>query len=45
LAGTNQLRKQIEKGVTEEEIRSSWQEDLKAFKNIRKKYLIYPDWE
>jgi uncharacterized protein YbbC (DUF1343 family) len=45
LAGTNQLRKQIEKGMTEEEIRSSWQKDLKAFKNIRKKYLIYPDWE
>lgn len=45
LAGTNQLRLQIEKGMSEEEIRATWQEDLKAFKNIRKKYLIYPDWE
>lgn len=45
LAGANQLRLQIEKGMSEEEIRATWQEDLKAFKNIRKKYLIYPDWE
>ena len=45
LAGTDQLRKQIEKGMNEEEIRATWQEDLRAFKNIRKKYLIYPDWE
>lgn len=45
LAGTNQLKLQIEKGMSEEEIRESWQEDLKTFKNIRKKYLIYPDWE
>lgn len=45
LAGTNQLRQQIEKGMSEEEIRESWQDDLKAYKNIRKKYLIYPDWE
>ncbi|GAB7086005.1 exo-beta-N-acetylmuramidase NamZ family protein [Marinifilum fragile] len=45
LAGTNQLRLQIEKGMSEEEIRATWQEDLKVFKNIREKYLIYPDWE
>ncbi|WP_282126419.1 exo-beta-N-acetylmuramidase NamZ family protein [Marinifilum flexuosum] len=45
LAGTNQLKLQIEKGMSEEDIRESWQEDLKAYKNIRKKYLIYPDWE
>lgn len=42
LAGTNQLRLQIEKGMSEEEIRATWQEDLKVFKNIREKYLIYP---
>ncbi len=41
LAGTNQLRKQIEAGKTEQEIRASWQSDLKKFKQIRKKYLIY----
>jgi len=41
LAGTRNLQKQIEKGLTETEIKSSWQKDLKAFKNLRKKYLIY----
>ncbi|PHR49280.1 MAG: hypothetical protein COA32_02945 [Fluviicola sp.] len=41
LAGTNELRKQIEKGLSESEIRASWEDDLKAFRLIRKKYLIY----
>lgn len=41
LAGTNQLRKQIEAGKTEEEIRESWQAELEKFKKIREKYLIY----
>ncbi|MBQ2077100.1 MAG: DUF1343 domain-containing protein, partial [Bacteroidales bacterium] len=34
-------RKQIENGVSEEEIRSSWSKDLERFKEIRSKYLIY----
>jgi uncharacterized protein YbbC (DUF1343 family) len=41
LAGTDQLRLQIESGMTAEEIRASWQEDLSAFKQLRQKYLIY----
>ncbi|WP_242135770.1 exo-beta-N-acetylmuramidase NamZ family protein [Aestuariivivens marinum] len=41
LAGTNTLQQQIEAGLTETEIKASWQEDLNAFKAIRKKYLIY----
>jgi len=41
LAGTDKLRKQIEEGMTEGEIRKSWESDLKTFKNIRKKYLLY----
>ncbi|WP_461532079.1 exo-beta-N-acetylmuramidase NamZ family protein [Sinomicrobium sp.] len=41
LAGTKQLRQQIESGTAESEIRASWQEGLKAFKKIRKKYLLY----
>ncbi|MFP4471812.1 MAG: exo-beta-N-acetylmuramidase NamZ domain-containing protein, partial [Bacteroidales bacterium] len=45
LAGTTELRKQIEKGWTEEQIRGSWQPDLEKFKKIRKKYLLYPDFE
>ena len=43
LAGTDQLRKQIISGMSEEEIRQSWQEDLDHFKSIRKKYLLYPE--
>ncbi len=41
LAGTDQLRKQIEAGFTEAQIRQSWQKDLQKFKKIRVKYLLY----
>lgn len=41
LAGNSTLRSQIEAGLNEEDIRKSWQNDLKSFKKIRKKYLIY----
>ena len=41
LAGTKKLQVQIEKGVSESEIRASWKEGLDWFKNMRKKYLIY----
>lgn len=43
LSGTNKLQKQIEKGLTEKEIRETWKEDLEQFNNIRKKYLLYND--
>ncbi|NQD71363.1 DUF1343 domain-containing protein [Sphingobacterium shayense] len=43
LAGTDELRKQILAGKTEDEIRKSWQEDLKEYKIMRAKYLLYPD--
>ena len=43
LAGTDRLRHQIMKGLSEEKIRSSWSDDLKTFKKIRHKYLIYPE--
>lgn len=45
LAGNDLLRKQIIEGKSEEEIKSSWETDLKVFKDIRKKYLLYPDFE
>ncbi|MCF8374195.1 MAG: DUF1343 domain-containing protein [Bacteroidales bacterium] len=45
LAGSDLLRKQIEAGKNEEEIRQSWQEDLLKFKETRKKYLLYADFE
>jgi uncharacterized protein YbbC (DUF1343 family) len=45
LAGTDVLRNQIKAGIPLEEIRESWQEELLAYKNIRKKYLLYADFE
>lgn len=45
LAGTDELRKQILDGWTEEEIKVSWQKDLKEYKEMRKKYLLYKDFE
>ncbi|MEM9921278.1 MAG: DUF1343 domain-containing protein, partial [Bacteroidota bacterium] len=43
LAGTDQLRLQMQAGKTIEEIRQSWATDLAAFRNTRKKYLLYGD--
>ena len=43
LAGTDELKKQIEAGLSENEIRNTWGEKLEAFKVIRKKYLLYKD--
>ncbi len=41
LAGTDELRKKIKKGVPEEEIRASWKEELEEYKRMRKDYLLY----
>ena len=41
LAGSDVLRKQIEQGLTEKEIRNSWAGGLTKFKKIRQKYLLY----
>ena len=43
LAGTDRLRQQIEGGVSEADIRRSWQPGLEAYRVLRKKYLLYPD--
>ena len=43
LAGSDKLRQQIVAGLSESEIRASWQPDLSKFKKIRAKYLLYPD--
>ena len=45
LAGTDAVRKGILNGVTLDEMKASWQEDLTAFKEIRKEYLLYADFE
>lgn len=41
LAGTKKLQEQIEKGVSEVEIRESWEKGLAEFIKVREKYLIY----
>ena len=45
LAGNSELMAQIKAGKSEAEIRKSWQPKLDAFKIIRKKYLLYEDFE
>ncbi|HEX7847091.1 MAG TPA: DUF1343 domain-containing protein [Chitinophagaceae bacterium] len=45
LSGNNDLWQQIKAGNTEEEIRKSWEPKLSQFKMIRKKYLLYKDFE
>ncbi|HTH81456.1 MAG TPA: DUF1343 domain-containing protein [Mucilaginibacter sp.] len=41
LAGTDALRKQIEAGKTEKQIRDSWEPALSKYKTMRRKYLLY----
>lgn len=45
LAGNNELWQQIKNGLSEEEIRKSWEPALSEFKKTRKKYLLYEDFE
>jgi uncharacterized protein YbbC (DUF1343 family) len=43
LAGTKALMQQVKEGQTEEQMRSSWQVGLTAYKALRSKYLLYED--
>lgn len=43
LAGTATLRKQLMQGASDEVIRASWEPALSRFKELRKKYLLYPE--
>jgi uncharacterized protein YbbC (DUF1343 family) len=45
LTGSNELMEQLIQNKTEKAIRASWQTKLTAFKKIRKKYLLYKDFE
>jgi uncharacterized protein YbbC (DUF1343 family) len=45
LAGNTILQKQIASGMSEEKIRATWKADIDKFKKIRKKYLLYKDFE
>lgn len=41
LAGSKTLQNQIESGLSETEIRKSWQPGLNTFKEFRQLYLLY----
>lgn len=41
LAGSDQLYNQLHRGMSEAEIRASWQADLQSFRSKRSKYLLY----
>ena len=43
LAGTDQLRKQIEQGLSEAEIKASWEPALANYMDMRKAYLLYDE--
>lgn len=45
IAGNKTLENQIISGISENEIRASWQEKIDSYKVIRKKYLLYKDFE
>lgn len=42
-AGNALLQEQLKNRVSENDIRESWQADVQAFKEIRRRYLLYPD--
>ncbi|HEY4554057.1 MAG TPA: DUF1343 domain-containing protein [Bacillaceae bacterium] len=41
LIGNGWIRKGIEEGMSVEEMKSRWEEDLKEFKKVRNRYLLY----
>ena len=45
LAGTDQLLKDIRAGKNLDEIEAGWKDELDAYRAIRKKYLLYPDFD
>ncbi|MBR8702525.1 exo-beta-N-acetylmuramidase NamZ family protein [Porphyromonas levii] len=44
LAGNGTLYQQIMAGLSAEEMRQSWAKDLDAYRALRAKYLLYPDY-
>lgn len=44
-AGNDELQEQIKNKISEKEIQLSWKSSIDSFKQIRKKYLIYPDFD
>ncbi|MCX6296928.1 MAG: DUF1343 domain-containing protein, partial [Bacteroidetes bacterium] len=44
-AGNSTLQQQIKDGISEDAIHKSWEPGIAKFKVVRKKYLLYPDFE
>lgn len=45
LAGNDKLQTQIKEGLSEQKIKATWQKELEEYKKMRKKYLLYQDFE
>jgi uncharacterized protein YbbC (DUF1343 family) len=45
LCGTDEIQKLIRAGKSADEIKNGWKQEVDAFKMIRKKYLLYEDFE
>ncbi len=45
LAGNGNLQEQIEKGMSTEQIKGEWHQELMDFNRLRKKYILYEDFE
>lgn len=43
LTGTDEVRLQIEAGMSAEEIKAGWQDEIEAFKEQRRPYLLYDE--
>ncbi|MEZ4951812.1 MAG: DUF1343 domain-containing protein [Saprospiraceae bacterium] len=45
LYGSDELRDLIKEGKTAADIKKTWEKDIQAFLPLRKKYLLYPDFD
>ena len=45
LVGNDIVMKQIKEGMSEAQIKATWEKELSAYKAMRKKYLLYTDFE
>lgn len=45
LCGNDAFKNQLISGISEDVIRASWKPGLDSYKSMRKKYLLYPDFE
>jgi uncharacterized protein YbbC (DUF1343 family) len=45
LAGNSSLQEQVKKGMSESQIKETWEADINKYKVLRKKYLLYTDFK